>query len=251
MSKLTHGKTIGTAKVISNDLIPKGASIPGRKLQAIKYITLHNTGLVDVKANNFHRSLKRENALKNGRQASWTFTVDDIEIYQEVPTSWETWHSGTSTGNKNSISIEMCMWSDKEKQRKTYNNAAKLVVELMRLHNISIDNVKQHYDWSKKNCPQYLRENKHGFNWSWFMNLVKAELGQANSQAIKPEQIKEQFVVRIDADVLNVRTGPSTKYSIATTVKKNQAYTIVDVVNGWGKLKSGAGYICLAYTTKI
>ena len=246
MSILTNGKTIGTAKIISNDLIPKGASIPGRKLQAIKYITLHNTGLVDVKANNFHRSLKRENALKNGRQASWTFSVDDIEIYQEVPTSWETWHSGTSTGNKNSISIEMCMWSDKEKQRKTYNNAAKLVVELMRLHNISIDNVKQHYDWFKKNCPQYLRENKHGFNWSWFMNLVKVELGQANLQAIKPESFK----VKITADVLNVRTGPSTKYTITTTVKKNEVYTIVDVINGWGRLKSGAGYINLGYTKK-
>lgn len=247
MSILTHGKTIGTAKVISNDLIPKGASVPGRKLQAIKYITIHNTGLVDVKANNFHRSLKRENALTNGRQASWTFTVDDTEIYQEVDTSWETWHSGTSNGNKNSISIEMCMWSDSEKQRKTYNNTVKLVVELMKLHNISIDNIKQHYDWSKKNCPQYLRENKHGYSWTWFINLIKVELGQANLQEIK----KESYTVKITTDVLNVRTGPGTIYSIATTVKKNEVYTIVDEINGWGRLKSGAGYISLAYTTKL
>lgn len=81
---VANGITIGTAKVISNDILPKGASIPGRALASIGYVTIHNTGLVDVKANNFHRSLKRENALKNGREASWTFSVDDIEIYQET-----------------------------------------------------------------------------------------------------------------------------------------------------------------------
>ena len=57
MSKITV-KKIGSAKVISNDLLPKGASIPGRTLASISHITIHNTGLVDVKANNFHRSLK-------------------------------------------------------------------------------------------------------------------------------------------------------------------------------------------------
>ena len=247
MSILKHNKTIGSATVISNDLIPKGSANPNRKLQAINSITLHNTGCVDVKANNFHRSLKRENALTNGRQASWHFTVDDKEIYQEVDTAYETWHSGTSTGNKNSISIEMCMWSNKEKQRKTYENAAKLVAELMTIHNISIDNIKQHYHWSKKNCPQYLRENKHGFNWNWFINLVKVEAGTAKLEAIKPESFK----VKITADTLNVRTGPSTNYTITTTVKKNEVYTIVDVINNWGRLKSGAGYISLAYTTKL
>lgn len=247
MSILKHNKTIGSATVISNDLIPKGSANPNRKLQAINSITLHNTGCVDVKANNFHRSLKRENALTNGRQASWHFTVDDKEIYQEVDTAYETWHSGTSTGNKNSISIEMCMWSDKEKQRKTYANAAKLVAELMTIHNISIDNIKQHYHWSKKNCPQYLRENKHGFNWNWFINLIKVELGQANLQEVK----NDSYRVKITADVLNVRTGPGTSYKVATTVKKNEVYTIVESINNWGRLKSGAGYISLAYTTKL
>lgn len=65
-----HGMTIGTAKVISNDILPKGASIPGRALASLGYVTIHNTGLIDVKANNFHRALKKENASKNGRQAS-------------------------------------------------------------------------------------------------------------------------------------------------------------------------------------
>ena len=60
----------------------------------------------------------------------------------------------------------------------------------------------------------------------------------------------QPYIVIIDTDVLNVRTGAGTSYPIATTVKKGQAFTIVEVKDGWGKLKSGAGWICLEYTKK-
>ena len=58
------------------------------------------------------------------------------------------------------------------------------------------------------------------------------------------------YTVKINTDVLNVRTGPGTSYSISTTVKMNQVYTIVEEKNGWGKLKSGAGWISLDYVVK-
>lgn len=240
MSKITHGKTIGTAKVTSNDLIPKGASICGRKLASISYITLHNTGLVDVKANNFHRSLKRENALTNGRQASWTFTVDDAEIYQEVPTSWETWHSGTSTGNKNSISIEMCMWSNKEKQRKTYDNSARLVAELMKMHKISIDKVVQHNKWSGKNCPEYLRAGKHGYNWSWFIEQVKKYYnGTSTAPSTSSEYKRIVGKIEVLSDTLNVRKDADFDSAVVTTLKKGQKVEVMASKNGLYKIKEG------------
>lgn len=253
MGKITHGKTIGTAKVISNDLIEKGASICGRKLASIGYITLHNTGLVDVKANNFHKSLKRENALTNGRQASWTLTVDDMEIYQEVPLDWETWHAGNSTGNKNSISIEMCMWSDKEKQRKTYDNAARLVVELMKMYNIPLTNVVQHHKWSGKNCPQYLRENKHGFNWSWFMELIKKYYTGTNAN-ISTEKISGEIIVLVDN--LNVRKDADFGSSIIKTIKKDSKHKIIEKKNGFYRLSdsgwcsAGDKYVKYTETTE-
>lgn len=58
------------------------------------------------------------------------------------------------------------------------------------------------------------------------------------------------YTVKITADVLNVRTGPGTGYAVATTVKQNEVYTIVEEKNGWGKLKSGAGWISLDYVKK-
>lgn len=59
------------------------------------------------------------------------------------------------------------------------------------------------------------------------------------------------YVVRITADSLNIRTGPGTNYKIVAALPKGGAYTIVEEKNGWGKLKSGAGWISLSYTTKL
>lgn len=53
-----------------------------------------------------------------------------------------------------------------------------------------------------------------------------------------------------DTAVLNVRKGPATSYAIATQIRKNEVYTIVAEESGWGKLKSGAGWIYLGYTVK-
>ena len=59
------------------------------------------------------------------------------------------------------------------------------------------------------------------------------------------------YIVKITASKLNYRKGPGTTYAVNGTVTKNQTFTIVEEQNGWGKLKSGAGWISLNYTKKI
>ena len=76
---------------------------------------------------------------------------------------------------------------------------------------------------------------------SWVFNK---DLTLEGAPAFQP------YIVIVDTDVLNVRTGAGISYPIATTVKKGQAFTIVEVKDGWGKLKSGAGWISLEYTKK-
>lgn len=61
----------------------------------------------------------------------------------------------------------------------------------------------------------------------------------------------KSYIVKITADKLNVRAGAGSKYKVNTVVKKNELYTIVDEKDGWGKLKSGAGWISLNYTKKM
>lgn len=64
------------------------------------------------------------------------------------------------------------------------------------------------------------------------------------------------FKVRVSITNLNIRKGPGTNY--ATTGKiKPTVYTIVETKSGkgsaagWGKLKSGAGWISLDYVTRL
>ena len=64
---------------------------------------------------------------------------------------------------------------------------------------------------------------------------------------------KTSFVVKVTIDSLNIRKGPGTNYDVVGSVKKGQAYTIVEVNGSWGKLKSGAGWINISnkYVTKL
>jgi hypothetical protein len=61
----------------------------------------------------------------------------------------------------------------------------------------------------------------------------------------------KSYIVRVTADVLNIRKGAGTGYKIVGQIRKHDLYTIIDEKNGWGKLKSGAGWISLKYTKKI
>lgn len=75
------------------------------------------------------------------------------------------------------------------------------------------------------------------------------------ASTVQETKSKFPYVVKVTANVLNVRKGPGVNYAITTQIKKNEKYTIVEEANGsganlWGKLKSGAGYISLDYTVK-
>ena len=60
----------------------------------------------------------------------------------------------------------------------------------------------------------------------------------------------EPYTVTITADALNVRKGPGVLYGKVTVIKKGEVYTITEVKNNWGRLKSNAGWISLKYTKK-
>lgn len=109
------------------------------------------------------------------------------------------------------------------------------------LINIKADNFASDHDYVQK-CMKIIKE--------W--NLTKYDQQVEPAPTPKPVAVPSvPYLVRIATDVLNVRSGPGTKYKINRTVGRNQIYTIVDETSdGWGKLKSGAGWICLAYTIK-
>jgi hypothetical protein len=110
-----------------------------------------------------------------GREASWHYSVDKNEIWQSFDDSRECWHAGDGSngpGNYTSIGIEICV-NDRVGFPAACDKTAWLTAELLRKHKLTVDKVKQHYDWSKKNCPAELRSGTWGFTWNDFIALVK------------------------------------------------------------------------------
>ena len=78
------------------------------------------------------------------------------------------------------------------------------------------------------------------------------EANSTTTVAPKEETVEfKPYIVRVTASQLNYRKGPGMNYAINGQIKNGGAYTIVEEKDGWGKLKSGAGWIALEYTEKI
>lgn len=58
------------------------------------------------------------------------------------------------------------------------------------------------------------------------------------------------YTVKVTADILNIRSGPGISYRAVGKIKDKGIYSIQEQKNGWGRLKSGLGWICLRYTKK-
>lgn len=62
---------------------------------------------------------------------------------------------------------------------------------------------------------------------------------------------------KVTADALNIRKGAGTNYAVTGCIKDKGTYTIVaeqtgqGSTKGWGKLKSGAGWISLDFVKKV
>ena len=72
-----------------------------------------------------------------------------------------------------------------------------------------------------------------------------------------PQATDVPFLVKVSIKDLNIRKGPGINYSRTGSYTGIGVFTIVDVqsgqgsTSGWGKLKSGAGWISLDYTKKL
>lgn len=59
------------------------------------------------------------------------------------------------------------------------------------------------------------------------------------------------YLVKVATSALNIRKGPGTNYGTNGCIRDYGTYTIVETSGNWGKLKSGAGWICLDYTKRV
>ena len=91
------------------------------------------------------------------------------------------------------------------------------------------------------------------------MNTEQNAAGETKASeqaAVQPEQTQtDTYRVKVTASALNIRKDAGTANAIIGVIRDKGVYTIVaeKTVSGqkWGKLKSGAGWICLEYTQKV
>ena len=107
-----------------------------------------------------------------------------------------------------------------------------------------------------KNSTLYYRgTNKNGIIISTqktgaITGVVKADALESGTSNPTQPTAPSTYTVKVTCDCLNVRRGPGTRYVISTQIRDRGIYTIVETKGNWGKLKSGAGWICLDYTKK-
>ena len=182
---------------IIQDFIPKGRkNRPGYKMTP-RYITIHDTANPGAGANAKAHAAYLKGAAAAAIPASWHFTVDDKVIYQHLPLNENGWHAGdgaNGTGNRQSIGIEICENRDGNRAQ-AEKNAAWLCAKLLKDFGLPLAAVKQHYDWSGKNCPNVLRGRKNG--WAGFLAAVEKELNPPKPVSKLPVITKE-IGIRID-----------------------------------------------------
>lgn len=61
----------------------------------------------------------------------------------------------------------------------------------------------------------------------------------------------EPFLVKVDNQFLNIRKGPGLEYDKTGQYTGIGTFTIMEVKNGFGRLKSGQGWISMDYATRI
>ena len=80
----------------------------------------------------------------------------------------------------------------------------------------------------------------------------KKPVTEATTSATTPSK---KFLVKVTVSALNVRSGAGTNHNVRQVIRDRGTYTIVETkkVNGveWGRLKSGADWICLTYTKRV
>ena len=232
-----------------------------RAANKIEFIVWHYVGGTSTAKNNADYFYNRYCG------ASAHYFVDSKEIWQVVEDNDAAWHCGTKNGykhpkcrNSNSIGIEICCKKDINGnwyfEEETLKNAIELGQYLMEKYPQLKDESRhiRHYDVTGKICPQPFV--KHVELWEDFKkDLFKKE--EEKTEPIIYSETKVEYLVEVTASCLNVRKEPSLKSDVKEQITSKGPFTIVGEVKNtedgitWGRLRSGAGWISLAYTKKL
>lgn len=167
---------------------------------------------------NDHRAVTIEVANDGGENTGWHVSDNAMSALIELV---------TDICKRNGI--KKLVWSENKSDRIKHKNGCNMTV---------------HRDFSEKDCPGDYLYGRHGY----IADEVNKRLGIEQNAVEKPsetqEQVKTPFKVKVIIDELNYRNKPSMSGKVLGVTGKG-IFTVTEEKDGWGKLKSGAGWIYL------
>ena len=224
---------------------------PGRPYGNISFIVIHHWG-VDGQA--FMTPVNHLCSRNSGTSAHYVATAGKVACI--VAPGNIAWHAGNWDANCRSIGIEC----HPEMTSADMETVAELIAELRKTYgNLPL---YPHKKYTATVCPG---------RWEARLAWLSARADQIRNGA-KPATSKPatttpatptpqpsggtQFNVKITTKELRIRKGPGTNYAFVQYIKPG-TYTIVETKKGqgssagWGRLKSGLGWISLDYATRM
>lgn len=222
---------------IKEMMIPRGtAARPGYAMTP-KFITIHNTANENKGAGALSHGTYMTTGGGKNVTTSYHYVVDDSLIVRLLPDNEAAWHagdgSGTKSGNRTSLAIEICENPESDLTKAT-DNAAELTARLMKDWGIGLSNVKQHNYWSGKDCPRKIRAGKP---YSW-------EVFAAKVQAFRDALDKPEASIDTTGTLWTVQTAAFSKKANANAY--HQVLTgkgipcFVKYEDGWYRVQCGA-----------
>lgn len=192
-----------------------------------------------------------------GRQASANYCIgNDGGIVGCVDENNRAWTSSSSSNDCQAITIEVSNSSiggDYPISNAAWNSLVELCVDICRRYGFRLTydgtpngSLTRHNMFANTSCPgKYLQSR-----FQELADTVNAKLDGSTPQP-QPTPSTDSYLVKIATDALNIRSGAGTNHEIVGCIRDRGVYTIVETQGNWGRLKSGAGWICLDYTSKL
>lgn len=199
----------------------------------------------------------------SGRNASANYCIGyDGEIIGCVDENNRAWTSSNKSNDCQAITVEVSNSSaggDWPISEASWNSLVELAVDVCKRYNFKLvydgtadGSLTRHNMFAATACPGTYLQNR----FEELVETVNARLtGETKTEETTVSENPVSYLVKVTADVLNIRKGPGTDYDKNGQIKDKGTYTIIAEADGqgaskWGKLKSGAGWISLDYVTK-
>lgn len=200
----------------------KGYPRSGVLMESISYITYHDTGNNAAGANAQGNANWMTNTYSVTTSArSWHYTVDQDCVIQSIPDDEITFQGDHYDAYAKSIGIETCV-NTGANMNKIWHRMGKLCAGLLKKYDLTTNDIKQHYYWNKKECPQTLRRN--GL-YPYAISLVEGELlvkKYLNNYELIFESLSPEYldntgqIIKAPTEEINV--------SYKVTVKNSKGY---------------------------